>query len=52
MNMTNRKVTNTFVFSERDIHFKKEPSLSQSTIQNGTTRFSPYPKPIPSKFAQ
>jgi hypothetical protein len=48
--MTNRKVTNTYVFSERDLHFKKEPSSSQSSIQNGANRFSPYPKPPPSTF--
>src|SRR5271170_4199300 len=49
INMTNRKVTNTYVFSEREIHFKKEPSISQSAVQNGTARYSPYPKLPPSK---
>ena len=50
INMTNRKVTNTYVFSERDLHFKKEPSASQSSIQNGAARFTPYPKPPPSIY--
>jgi len=48
INMTIRKVTNTHVFSERDFHFKKEPFISQSSIQNGTPRFSPHSKPPPS----
>ena len=48
--MTNRKVTNTFVFSERDLHIKKEPSISHYAPPNGTPRYSPYPKPIPSKL--
>jgi transcription initiation factor TFIIF subunit beta len=49
INMTNRKVTNTYVFSERDIHIKNEPTLSQSTTQSGGNRFSPYPKLPPSR---
>lgn len=49
--MTNRKVTNTYVFSERDIHVKKDSLISQSAVQNGSSRFSPYPKPIPSALS-
>ena len=50
INMTNRKVTNTYVFSERELHLKNEPASSQSTTQNGSARFSPYPKLPPSKL--
>jgi hypothetical protein len=40
--MTNRKVTNTYVFSERDIHVKKEQPATPQSVQNGP-RFTPYP---------
>jgi len=42
VNMTNRKVSNTYVFSERDLQIKSEPAA-----HNGTNRFTPYPKPPP-----
>lgn len=47
--MTNRKVTNTFAFSERDIHSKSQAPLSQASLRNGSNRFTPYPKVQPSK---
>lgn len=46
INMTNRKVTNTYVFSEKDINIKKE--ASSSTLPNVNNRYAPYPKIPPS----
>jgi hypothetical protein len=48
MTMTNKKVTNTYAFTERELHIKNEPSRAAPVQQNTFSRYTPYPKPPPS----
>ena len=48
MTMTNKKVINTYAFTERDIHVKSEPTRAAASLQNTYSRYTPYPKPPPS----